>query len=169
MLDGEFRIGDEQWYRQNHTAWGHGAIKIVELCLEQELPEPDFSEENGVMTVTFYKDKWNKEDLKKIGLTERQIKTVMYVKTNGRITNIECQKLLEISKRTATNDLDELVQKGLFEKTGTRGPRTYYKIKNGNNWILWPLPAIGYPFSYEGQGQAWGPAPCITRKPWSTC
>lgn len=59
---------------------------------------------------------------------------MMYVKTNGRITNIECQKLLEVSKRTATNDLDELVQKGLLEKTGTRGPGTYYKIKKGNNW-----------------------------------
>ena len=38
-------------------SWGHGTIKIVDNCIEQGLPEPDFSEENGVMTVTFYKDK----------------------------------------------------------------------------------------------------------------
>ena len=36
-------------------SWGHGTIKIVENCIEQGLPEPDFMEENGVMTVTFYK------------------------------------------------------------------------------------------------------------------
>jgi hypothetical protein len=28
--------------------------------------------ENGVMTVVFYKDKWNEENLKKLGLNERQ-------------------------------------------------------------------------------------------------
>jgi ATP-dependent DNA helicase RecG len=31
-------------------SWGHGTIKIVDNCLEQGLPEPDFTEENGVMT-----------------------------------------------------------------------------------------------------------------------
>jgi hypothetical protein len=58
----------------------------------------------------------------------------MYVKENVRITNSEYQGLFEVSKRTATNDLYELVQKGLFEKTGTRGRGTFYKIKKGNNW-----------------------------------
>ena len=52
-------------------SWGHGTIKIVENCIEQGLPEPDFSEENGVMTVTFYKDKWNEENLKNLGLNKR--------------------------------------------------------------------------------------------------
>jgi len=27
-----------------------------------------------------------------------------------------------------------LVQKSLFEKTGTRGRGTFYEIKKGNNW-----------------------------------
>jgi ATP-dependent DNA helicase RecG len=40
-------------------SWGHWTIKIVENCIEQGLREPDFVEEYGVMTVTFYKDKWN--------------------------------------------------------------------------------------------------------------
>ncbi|MBW1745051.1 MAG: transcriptional regulator [Deltaproteobacteria bacterium] len=115
-------------------SWGHGTIKIVENCIEHGLPEPDFVEENGVMTVTFYKDKWNKENLKKRGLNDRQIKAVMYVKENIRITNSEYQGLFEVSKRTATNDLYELVQKSLFEKTGTRGRGTFYEIKKGNNW-----------------------------------
>ena len=115
-------------------SWGHGTIKIVENCIEQGLPEPDFIEENGVMTVTFYKDKWTEENLKKRGLNDRQIKAVMYVKENVRITNSEYQGLFEVSKRTATNDLYELVQKSLFEKTGTRGRGTFYEIKKGNNW-----------------------------------
>ena len=67
-------------------------------------------------------------------MNDRQIKAVMYVKENTRITNSEYQGLFEVSKRTATNDLDELVQKSLFEKTGTRGRGTFYEIKKGNNW-----------------------------------
>ena len=86
-------------------------MKIVEKCVEQSLPEPDFNEENGVMTVTFYKDKWNEENLKKLGLNERQIKAVMYVKENGKITNKKIQELFAISRETATRDLTYLTQK----------------------------------------------------------
>ncbi len=102
--------------------------------IKQGLPEPDFVEENGVMTVTFYMDKWNEENLRKLNLNERQVKAVIHVKESVRIANSEYQGLFEVSKRTATNDLDELVQKGLFEKTGTRGRGTVYEIKKGDNW-----------------------------------
>ena len=66
-------------------------LRISQIQIEQGLPEPDFSEENGVMTVTFYKDKWNEENLKKLGLNDRQIKAVMYVEEKREITNQEYQ------------------------------------------------------------------------------
>jgi len=37
----------------------------MENCLNQVLPEPDFIEENGIMQVIFYKDKWTEENLVK--------------------------------------------------------------------------------------------------------
>ena len=107
-------------------AWGRGTIKIVEKCLEQGLPEPDFMEENGVMTVTFYKDKWNEENLKKLGLNERQIKAVMYVKENGKITNKKIQELFAISRETATRDLTYLTQKNILKSSGSKGAGAYY-------------------------------------------
>jgi ATP-dependent DNA helicase RecG len=113
-------------------AWGRGTLKIVENCVKQGLPEPDFVEENGVMCVVFYKDVWTEENLKKMGLNERQIKAVMYVKEKGRITNSEYQELFNVSKRTATNDLEELLQKGLFEKIGIHGRGIFYQIEKGN-------------------------------------
>jgi len=67
--------------------------------------------------------------MRKLGLNERQIKAVMYVKKEGEITNKEYQSLYNVSKRTATNDLDEIVQKKIFEKVGTRGKGTFYTIK----------------------------------------
>ena len=112
-------------------AWGRGTIKIVEKCLEQGLPEPDFMEENGVMTVTFYKDKWNEENLKKLGLNERQIKAVMYVKENGKITNSKYQNLCKTSERTALRDLEKLIGLKLFERKGERKGTIYQLFYDG--------------------------------------
>ena len=62
---------------------------------------------------------------------ERQIKAVLHVKAKGEITNQEFQKLLNVAKRTVTNDLEDLVKRQLFEKVGTRGRGTFYKLKKG--------------------------------------
>lgn len=110
-------------------SWGRGTIKIVENCLQQGLPEPDFIEEYGVMKVVFYKDKFTEKNLKNLGLNERQIKAVMYVKEKGKITNKEYQILNIISKKTATRDMNFLVEKGIFEKVGITGKGTEYVIK----------------------------------------
>ena len=110
-------------------SWGRGTIKIVENCLKQGLPEPDFIEEYGVMKVIFYKDKFTEENLKKLGFNERQIKAVMYVKRKGKITNKEYQALNIISKKTASRDLNFLVKKGVFEQIGVTGKGTEYVLK----------------------------------------
>jgi len=106
--------------------WGHGTIKIVENCIKQGLPEPDFKEENGVMTVTFYKDRWTEENIKKLELNERQIQAVMYVKEKGKITNKEYSNLTKVNSRTSLRDLNNLCERNVFEKTGLTGRSTYY-------------------------------------------
>jgi len=110
-------------------SWGHGTIKIVENCIEQGLPEPDFMEENGVMTVTFYKDKLNKENLKKLGLNDRQIKAVLFVKGKGEITNKNIQELFKVSRETATRDLIFLLEKDILLSSGSKGAGAYYVLK----------------------------------------
>lgn len=110
-------------------SWGHGTIKIVENCIEQGLPEPDFIEENGVMTVIFYKDKWTEVNLKKIGLNDRQIKAVIYVKETGKITNTEYRILCKLKKRQTTDDLKDLENKNIFIRIGSTGKGTYYILK----------------------------------------
>lgn len=111
-------------------SWGHGTIKIVENCMEQGLPEPDFVEENGVMTVTFYKDKLNKENLKKLGLNERQIKAVIYVKERGFINNSKYQEINDIGKTTATEELRKLVEMRLLTEPTSKGRGAKYELKN---------------------------------------
>ena len=83
----------------------------------------------GGFSVRFYKDIYTEENLKKMGLNERQIKAVMYVKEKGKITNKEYQENFGIKKRQATNDLKVLEEKEIFEKIGTTGKGTYYVLK----------------------------------------
>ena len=65
-------------------------------------------------------------------LNERQQKALAYVEKNGSISNAEYQKVLDVSKSTATRDLRELVEKGFLRKEGTRGRGTVYSLENGS-------------------------------------
>jgi len=108
--------------------WGTGTKRMVELCKEQGLPEPDFKEFGNGFSVIFYKDIYNEENLRKMGLNERQIKAVLYVKERSKITNKEYQKINSCSRNTATNDLRELVDKGILQQSGKKGAGAYYVI-----------------------------------------
>lgn len=55
--------------------------------MEAELPEPEMKEEFGGVIITLFKDRYTEEQLRKIGLNERQVKAVLYVVENGKITN----------------------------------------------------------------------------------
>ncbi len=108
--------------------WGRGTIKIVEDCKKQGLPEPDFNNENGVMEVTLYKDRFTEEYLKKLGLNERQIKAVMYVKDKGKITNKEYRNLVKLSDEGARQDIIGLVKNGILVQRG-KGRSVHYVLK----------------------------------------
>jgi len=110
-------------------AWGRGTTMIVEKCVAQGLPEPDFIEDSGVMTVMFLQDVFTGENLRKKGLTDRQITAVRYVKEKNKITNKEYQVLCELKKRQATDDLKDLENKGILERIGITGKGTYYILK----------------------------------------
>jgi len=122
-------LADIFYYAGFIESWGRGTLKIIENCRDQGLPEPDFHDHHGSMTVTFYKDRWNEENLKKLGLNERHIKAVMYVKDNGKITNKEYQSINHISNRTATRDLAQLVSMNILEQIGVTGKGTKYVIR----------------------------------------
>ncbi|WP_340695723.1 ATP-binding protein [Hydrogenobacter thermophilus] len=107
--------------------WGRGTIKIIEACKNYGLPEPEF-ENNGFMKVVFYKDIYTEENLRKMGLNERQIKAVMYVKERGKITNSEYQKINNCHRNTASYDLLQLVEKGILKYNRKKGAGAYYEI-----------------------------------------
>ena len=109
--------------------WGSGTRRIVDLCKAQGLPEPEYKEEEGGFSVWFYKDIYTEENLRKMGLNERQIKAVIYVKQRGKITNKEYRRVCNTSERTATRDLSELVSIRIFEQKGITGRGTEYILR----------------------------------------
>jgi len=110
-------------------AWGRGTIKILDTCKLADLPEPEMKEQDGGFIVTLYKDILSEEQLIKLGLNERQIRAVLFVKEKGRITNSEYQKLNKVSKRTATIELTQLFEEfNLIRKEGIRGAGVLYTL-----------------------------------------
>lgn len=106
-------------------AWGRGTVKIIETCLEAGLPEPELIERDGGFLVTLFKDNLTEEQLVKLGLNARQLKAVQYVKEKGKITNSDYQAINEISDRTSSRDLEDLVAKGVFKKIGDKKSTSY--------------------------------------------
>ncbi|WP_456450834.1 ATP-binding protein [Palaeococcus sp. (in: euryarchaeotes)] len=123
------KIAQVFYYAGLIERWGTGTFKIVRLCLESGLPEPEFREEAGGLVVLLRKYIYTEDYLRKLGLNERQIKAVLYVKGKGRIGNKEYQGLFGVSKPTASRELDDLVRKGILGRIGATGRGTYYVLK----------------------------------------
>ena len=111
-------------------AWGRGTVKIIESCKKAGLPEPELIEENGGFLVTLFKNNLTDEQLAKLGLNERQLKAVMFVKEKGKITNKEYQELNDCSRNTASNDLGDLVQKNILVGSDVKGAGAFYQLKS---------------------------------------
>lgn len=106
---------------------GSGTLDMIERCKTAELPEPDFEQRAGQWVVTLWRD-WLTEDmLAGLGLSDRQIEAVKYVKVHGRLTNSEYQDVTSVIRKTAARDLDDLVTKGVLERVG---------LKRGVHYVL---------------------------------
>ena len=120
--------------------WGSGTLKMVTLCKEQDLPEPDFLGNTGGIEVVFkfkeligptYVQDINKLTpvLKGQKISQRQQEAIKYsVDHNGITINIYQRLFPNISKRTLQRELQELVEKDIIEKFG-HTHTLIYKIK----------------------------------------
>lgn len=93
------------------------------------LPEPDFVSIRGVeFRAIIARDIFTEKVLSRLGLNERQLKAVKYVKEKGKITNKEYREICQTSERTATRDLARLVVLKMFEQIGVTGKGTEYML-----------------------------------------
>ncbi|MNK06648.1 Divergent AAA domain protein [compost metagenome] len=109
-------------------SWGRGIEKMVSALNADGLPEPIFEENSGGFQVTFLKEKYSKPYLDEIGLNERQITAVTYLKEFKEITSSKYQGINSIGKSVAAIELQELIDKEILSKVG-QGRSTKYVLK----------------------------------------
>ncbi|MFQ5793721.1 MAG: ATP-binding protein [Candidatus Bipolaricaulia bacterium] len=126
------KIAEMFFYAGLIEQWGSGIQKMLDECAKAGLPEPEFEERTGGLWLTFRKDVLTEAYLRSLGLNERQIRAVLYVKEKGSITNREYRKLTGLSDEGARRDLNELVTKGLLHSEGKGRSTRYVQPKVGN-------------------------------------
>ena len=87
-------------------------------------------EQDGGFIITLFKNNLTEENLVKLGLNDRQLKAISFVKEKGRITNKDYQEINTTSDRTALRDLENLIELNIFMKEGVK-KGTLYKLKVG--------------------------------------
>ncbi len=107
---------------------GTGTLDMIARLRDAGLPEPEFRQEAGTFVQTLWRDRLTIEALASLDLRERQKKAIDFVRANSRIGNAEYQQLAGVIKKTASRDLDDLVAKGVFERSGTTGRGTHYVL-----------------------------------------
>jgi ATP-dependent DNA helicase RecG len=116
---------------------GTGTLDMIALCREANLPEPEFRQDGGQFVMTLWRDWLTESTVAQLGLNARQVRAVIHVRMQKRISNTEYQKLVGVAKRTAHRDLIELISKGVFDRVGKTGKGTYYVLRqraiNGPN------------------------------------
>lgn len=116
------------YYAQLVEKWGTGTSRMIQMCLRHGLPAPEFEDEGSWFQIAFTKDPYTQERLVQMGLSDRQIQAILLVKQKGSLTNKDYQEVSGSSRRTATRDLSDLVERGLLEQAGrTKGAA--YRLK----------------------------------------
>ncbi len=106
---------------------GTGTTDMIADCIEAGLPEPDFKQHGPHFVTTIWRNWLTDKVLAEFGLNERQLRSVEFVKANGRITSGQYQELTGVEARTATRDLVDLASKMIFSKEGQRRS-TFYAL-----------------------------------------
>ena len=103
---------------------------MIKECELVGLPKPTYFYDMSGFFVEFNKDIYKEEYLKELGLNERQVKAVMYVKEKESITNREYQNINAIGKTYATKELQNLIKKGILYTAGIKGRGSKYTLAN---------------------------------------
>lgn len=108
--------------------WGSGISKMLNLCSLAGIPEPHFEEYQSGFLVEFRKNIYTEEYLRSLGLNERQINAITFLKEKGKISNKGYRELSGLSDEGARKDLNELIEKNIVESRG-KGRSIHYILK----------------------------------------
>lgn len=134
------KIAQVLYLTKNLEKWGTGANRMIDLCREQGIPEPEWKVANGTVTITFRRppistslDNSNditsnvspeigqngtKDDTKE--LSERQQVILALIQKNDTITINEMIQKTNVSSVTIKRDLSLLQERNIIKREGGR-------------------------------------------------
>lgn len=112
-------LANAMYYANYIQQIGSGTMEMVKQCKLQGLPEPEFiSIRNLEFKTILARDIFTEDTLMHLGLNERQIEAVKFIKKHGEISRKKYVDLIGISPRTAHLDLTGLVNKKILDPIG---------------------------------------------------
>jgi ATP-dependent DNA helicase RecG len=108
--------------------FGTGTIMMIRESRAHGLPEPQFEQRAGEFVTVIWRDWVTDKVLNQLDLNNRQRQAIALLKTAGRLSNADYQKLTKAIKKTASRDLEDLRLKGVIDKVGNTGRGTYYVL-----------------------------------------
>lgn len=112
--------------------YGSGTTRMIERCREWTLPDPVFDLQGGFFRATLFKHPLHPDLLAAVPLNQRQGLAVQHVREHQRLDSAGYAQLAGSTKPTRARDLDDLVERGLFVKVGSRGPGVYWRARMPN-------------------------------------
>lgn len=114
---------------------GSGTNEMIKQCRKEWLPEPEFQQKMGSFVTIIWRNIYTDEYLDMLDLNDRQKRAVKYVKEQGSISNSEYCNLFSVSRKTATNDLVNLLNKNILDIVGTGRRNLRYVLKLRKNYV----------------------------------
>jgi ATP-dependent DNA helicase RecG len=87
-------------------------------------------EDGGGFIVRLFKDRYSSEELKRLGLSDRQVDAVLFFKQKGYVTTAEYMSRYDIAERTARNDLNGLIDNKVLVREGETNTAKYVFVFN---------------------------------------
>ena len=141
------RIAQVLYLTKNLEKWGTGANRMIDLCREQGVPEPEWKVGNGTVSIIFKRpfvtraNEESSEDDHRNFIETSQKKCKKFIETlqkkdreiaelvitNSEITQNEMAKVLGITTRAVANRLKSMRERDIIKRVGP---------DNGGHWEL---------------------------------
>ena len=114
-------------------SWGRGIEKICSACKKDGVPQPVYTINPGDIMIEFTApdDRVIREVTDKVtdNLDEKSIKILALIIENPAYTSTVMSEKLSISRKTVSQKLKEMKEKGIIERVGS-DRKGYWKINN---------------------------------------
>ena len=97
-------------------SWGSGVKRMMDLCAQHSLPEPEFYQQGGFVMVCFKKEKLTERLTER--LTENQRKIVEMMKSDPYVSFDRLAEAVGISRTAIINNTNKLKERNIIARIG---------------------------------------------------